>query len=132
MTTTKTETFEAILSEMDLSFLGSGQHSISAAQAAPLYGTDKARFIDVRTPEEISYLPLPFATNIPLNTLSEHLDEISDDTLNIVFCTSIFRGAVAYAYLRYKGYENVKCLTSPLENFLAILKPGTILKKVQG
>ncbi len=120
--------FDHVLEEMDFDFLGSGQHVISVDGVRKILGNDKFIFLDVRTELEQSYVVFPFATNIPLHELPKRINELPKDKFIITFCTSIFRSAVAYTYLRANGYDEVKGLAAPLEDLIGLFKPGPLAK----
>ncbi len=58
-----------ILQEMDFAFIAAGDHSITPEEAVKFIGHPHFVFLDVRTPEERSYLAVPFALAIPLQEL---------------------------------------------------------------
>jgi rhodanese-related sulfurtransferase len=120
--------FDTLISEMDFTYFATGEHAISPEGAAKLVGSDKVFFLDVRTRNEAACLSFPFALNIPVNEMPSRLDELPKDKLIIVFCSSIFRGAMTYGYLLHKGFDQVKGLTGPLEQLVAQLKPGPLYK----
>ncbi|MGM0611826.1 MAG: rhodanese-like domain-containing protein, partial [Thermodesulfobacteriota bacterium] len=71
----------------------------------------------------------PLAHNIPVNELPDRLDELPEDGLIIVMCSSIFRAALVYGYLLSRGFEAVKGLTGTLEQMAGQLKPGPLYKR---
>ncbi|WP_020588776.1 rhodanese-like domain-containing protein [Desulfobacter curvatus] len=117
-----------ILQEMDFQFLGSGRHSMSIDGMKKSLSDDNFVFLDVRTNEEVKYLSFPFAMHVPLNELPERLAQVPKDKFIVPFCSSIFRGAVAYLYLVANGYEDVKCLTASTEDMALVFKPGPLAK----
>lgn len=117
-----------IITEMDFDFFGSGEHGMSIEEMRKAVGNDHFVFLDVRSDREVAYTSLPFATHIPLNELPQRLDELSKDKFIVTFCSSVFRGAVAYTYLRANGYEEVKGLTASLEDIITAFKPGPLSK----
>lgn len=119
---------DQILKEMDFQFLGSGKHSMSIDGMKKALADKHFVFLDVRTDEEVKYLAFPFALHIPLNELPNRLEEVPKDKFIVPFCSSIFRGAVAYLYLVANGYEQVKCLTAATEEMVQAFKPGPIAK----
>ena len=121
--------FDEVLKEMDFNFFGSGEHAISAPDAARLYSEEKAFFLDVRTREETEQISFPRARNIPVNELPDNLNELPANGLIIVMCSSIFRAALVYGYLRSKGFDAVKGLTGNMEQMAAQLKPGPLYKR---
>ncbi|SDL50295.1 Rhodanese-related sulfurtransferase [Maridesulfovibrio ferrireducens] len=120
--------FDDVLTEMDFDFISSGQHAISVEGVRKALGNDHFIFLDVRTELEQGYMVFPFATNIPLHELPKRINELPKDKFIILFCTSIFRSAVAYTYLRANGFDEVKGLTASMENLVGIFKPGPLAK----
>ncbi len=117
-----------ILKKMDFQFFGSGEHSMSIEGMRKVLNNNHFVFLDVRADEEVKYLFFPFALYIPLNELPERLGEVPRDKFIIPFCSSVFRGAVAYTFLLANGYEEVKCLTASSEDMAKIFKPGPLAK----
>ena len=85
-------------------------------------------FLDVRTDEEVAYLSFPFAVHIPLNQLPDRVDELPTDKVIIAFCSSVFRGAIAYTFLKGKGFKKVKGLMASSEDMAKAFKPGPLAK----
>lgn len=65
--------------------------------------------VDVREPHEVEIASLG-GILIPLKTLPERLDEISTDSLVVVYCRSGGRSGKACEYLIAQGRTNVKNL----------------------
>lgn len=116
------------LTEMDFDFLGNGEHSMSVDGMRKVLNNDHFLLLDVRTDREQEYLAIPFAVHIPLHELPGRVEELPKDKCIIAFCTSIFRGAVAYTYLRAKGFTEVKGLTATMEEMVGAFKPGPLAK----
>lgn len=119
---------DQILKEMDFQFLSSGKHSMSIDGMKKALSDEHFVFLDVRTDEEVKYLSFPFALHIPLDELPEKLAQVPEDKFIVPFCSSIFRGAVAYFYLVANGYKEVKCLTAASEDMAQVFKPGPLAK----
>lgn len=119
---------DRVVEEMDFDFLGSGEHSISVEGFRAVLNNDHFVFLDGRTDEEYKYQSFPFAVHIPLNELPARHGELPRDKCIIVFCSSIFRGAVGYVYLRAQGFEEVKGLAATFEELVKIFKPGPLAK----
>ncbi len=64
--------------------------------------------IDVREIKEYQLGHIPEAINIPLRTLTKHLDQIPSDSRIIVYCSTGYRSAMAVMALNLLGYENVQ------------------------
>ncbi len=117
-----------VLTEMDFDFFGAGEHGMSIEGMRKVLRNDHFVFLDVRSAKEIKYASFPFAFHIPLNELPERLGELPKDKFIVTFCSSVFRGAVAYTYLRANGFEKVKGLTASLEEMIMAFKPGPLAK----
>ena len=68
---------------------------------------ENAVFVDVRTPGEFQEGSFEDAVNIPLNVLSDRLNELDKDEQIIVFCRSGARASRAMDLLKSNGYKNV-------------------------
>jgi len=66
-----------------------------------------ATLVDVRTPAEFASGHAPGTVNIPLNELSQRLDEISKNSPVIVGCASGSRSGMAKMLLKKQGYADV-------------------------
>lgn len=121
-------TLDQVLAEMDADFLGSGEHSMSVKGLRDILakGSENVVLLDVRTEREQEYVKFPCARNIPLSQLPDRLNELPKDAFLVAFCSSIFRSAVAYTYLRANGYDNVKGLAASMEDMIGIFKPGPL------
>ena len=117
-----------VVAEMDFDFLGSGEHTMSVEGVRKALGNDHFLFLDIRTDKEQNYVTFPFAKHIPLHELPNRMGELPKDKFIVTFCTSVFRGAVAYTYLRANGYEEVKGLAASMEDLVKIFKPGPLAK----
>ncbi len=66
-----------------------------------------AQIIDVRTPAEFKYYPLPQAKNIPLDRLPKKLSSMDKEQTYITCCASGVRSARASMLLRQSGFGKV-------------------------
>ncbi|MDQ6976970.1 MAG: rhodanese-like domain-containing protein [Ghiorsea sp.] len=66
-------------------------------------------FIDVRTPQEFKAGHIPGAVNMPVSSITEHLNEIPKDKQIYVYCHSGKRAARASTVLAKAGFsvENI-------------------------
>lgn len=120
--------FNEIVAEMNFDFLSSGEHGMSVEGMRKALGNDHFVFLDVRTDKEADYISFPFARQIPLDRLPEEMADLPKDKCIVTFCSSIFRSAVAYAFLRANGFDEVKGLTVSLEEMVKAFKPGPLGK----
>lgn len=116
------------LTEMDFDFLGKGDHAMSVDGMRKALGNKHFLFLDVRTDKEVECCNFPFAIHIPLHELPGRLGELAKDKCIITFCSSIFRGAVAYTYLRANGFDEVKGVAATMEEMIGAFKPGPLAK----
>jgi rhodanese-related sulfurtransferase len=116
------------VAEMDFAFLSSGEHtmSVEGMRKALGNGQNNVVFLDVRSDKEMEYLVLPFAKHIPLHELPSRMDELPKDKLVVAYCTSIFRSAVAYTFLRAHGFEQVKGMAASMEDMVKAFKPSPL------
>lgn len=117
-----------MISKMDFEFFGSGQHGMSMEGMRKNLENDHFLFLDVRTNEEVSRISFPFAKHIPLNELPSRIIELPKDKFVVAFCSSVFRGAIAYTYLLSQGFVEIKALTVNTEDMAIAFKPGPLYK----
>ena len=123
------ETFDEWLAGLDLSFWGTSQHKLPAAQFFERQASEGAILLDVRSPEEAGYLSVPFALHIPIDELPDRWQEVPSDRLVATFCSSATRAAVAWVYLQLRGLDNIRILDARYPEFTAELKPGKVYKR---
>ncbi len=68
----------------------------------------QAQVVDVREPAEYGAGHIPGAINIPLRTLTQHLDQIERDRPVVLYCSSGYRSAMGVVSLHLLGYDNVQ------------------------
>ena len=68
------------------------------------------QLIDVRTPEEFASGHIEGAVNIPVDSLTQRMSEVSKDKPIVVYCRSGNRSAQAALVLEMLGFQNVKNL----------------------
>jgi rhodanese-related sulfurtransferase len=64
---------------------------------------------------------------IPINEIPERIGEIPQNKPVGIFCPAHVRASMVYAYLRSKGYEQVRVLEGGYAALTDALKPGKIL-----
>jgi NADPH-dependent 2,4-dienoyl-CoA reductase/sulfur reductase-like enzyme/rhodanese-related sulfurtransferase len=72
---------------------------------------------DVRTPKEYIRGSIPGATNIPLDTMRDRLDEFPKNKRIILFCQVGLRGYIAYRILCRHGFDNVVNLSGGYQSW---------------
>jgi phage shock protein E len=88
-------------------YLRFGVPRISGAEAHELV-QNGAVLVDVRTPPEFAGGHIKGAINIPIRELRGRLDELGDDSSEIVvYCQSGGRSAMAKRILERNGFEHV-------------------------
>jgi len=114
---------------MDLEWLTTKGFKISAEKFLELWKEGKAILLDIRTKEEVEFLPLTkFGMNIPMHEIPDRLNEIPKDKTVAVYCPGGHRSSMVYLYLRAKGFDNVKLFGTFQEEFAGLLRPGTVKK----
>ena len=111
---------------MDLAFVSAGDHSITVEEAVKFMHHPHFIFLDVRTPEERDLVSFPFALHIPLHELPDRLGELPEDKFFITFCFNGARAILAYAFLRTRGFDEVKALEGRVQELADAMSPGRI------
>ncbi|GAO44024.1 MBL fold metallo-hydrolase [Flavihumibacter petaseus] len=90
-----------------LNFSGSMNAWLQGGNAVAKAGV--TQFVDVRTKEEFAAGHVPGALNIPLQDLSERINEIVDlgNKPVVFYCKSGYRSGLAAKQLKEKGYDQV-------------------------
>lgn len=115
------------MESLDFEFWSTAQHKIMPAQFFNILKSgEKVVLLDVRDSKETQYISLPFGLHIPINQLPKRLNEIPRDRLVATFCSGGDRAAVAFAYLRMQGFENVKIFKGGYGDLMAELMPGKL------
>lgn len=122
-------TFDKWLSELDLSFWGTAQHKITPSQFFERQQSEDAVLLDLRSPEEVGQLALPFALHIPINELPSRWQELPTDRLVATFCSSVTRAVVAWVYLQLRGLDKVRILDARYTDLTEELVPGKVYKR---
>jgi len=91
-------------------------HVISFMQAKELV-KNGAQLIDVRTESEFGQGCLPGATNFPVASLAQELDNLDHEKDFIVYCRTGGRSAKAQALMEKHGFSSVHNIGS-MTNFL--------------
>lgn len=115
--------FADILREMDLEFLVLGEYGITVDEAAKFVNHEHFVFLDLRTKEEHDHLLFPFAMHIPLHELPDRIEEVPTDKFIITFCLTGFRAAMGYAFLRTRGFDEIKALKGRLDAMAGAVTP---------
>ena len=124
------KTFDAWLAELDLSFWGTAQHKVTAAQFFERQASEGAVLLDVRSPQEAEQLALPFALHIPIQDLPARWQQVPSDRLVATWCSAGTRAAIAYAYLQLRGLSNVRIFAGGYHELVDELKTGKVYKRL--
>lgn len=117
------------LRELSFEYLASGKHCVTGKEFLSLITSKEALFLDVRTDEEQEYSVYPWATHIPLHTLPERINELPKDKLIVPFCSSVFRASITWAWLKSKGFKNVRTLMLSTEEIATLIKPTPLFNQ---
>jgi len=96
---------------------------IQLPELLKLYQQGKVQIIDIRFNEEYEAWSVGIGQHIPLNELPDRYNELPKDKEIAVFCPGKIRAGLAYAFLRTKGFENVKVLNASLDDIAALERP---------
>jgi len=124
--------FEKIISSMDFAFCATGKHKIDATTFLSI---QDAILLDVRAKEETATIKLPLkhhlpVIEIPFHELPSRVNELPKDKFIGIFCSSGVRSAIAMAYLKSKGFENVKMIEGGYPQLMDAIMPGKIYKHI--
>ncbi len=124
-----------ILKKMDFSFFSSGKYKTNIEKILEMQ--KKFILLDVRTNEEYDAIKIDFknflnieSLHIPLNELSERIDELNSDKNIVIFCPGNIRASFAYLFLLENGFERVQILDGGYLGLGNIIKPGKIKKYI--
>ncbi|NCD33503.1 MAG: rhodanese-like domain-containing protein [Spartobacteria bacterium] len=126
--------FEKVICAMDFNYFGTSQHKM---EVDAFLKAERPLLLDVRAKEELETVRLPLkymcdVLEIPTDEVPARLDEIPRDRLIGVFCSSGVRCVIIFAYLKSKGFDQVKVLPGGYAPMMDALKPGRIYKKING
>jgi rhodanese-related sulfurtransferase len=127
----ETLTLDEWLANLDLSFWGTAQHKVTPAEFFGWQGREGAVLLDVRSPQEVGQLALPFALHIPVDELSARWQEVPADRLVATFCSSVTRAVVAWVYLQLHGLDKVRILDARYSELTEELIPGKVYKRLK-
>ena len=124
---------EHVLRTLTYEFFGAGKHKIPVRE---LFEMKNAVFLDVRSLPEVESRQLNLephieVVHIPTNEIPDRINEIPHDRTLGIFCTAGTRAAIVYAYLRTKGYENVRIVLGGYQAITSFLLSGKILKQIK-
>jgi rhodanese-related sulfurtransferase len=92
-----------------LTSIPSGYYTIATIEDLKSFlENSKPVLVDVREPSEYRSGHIPNAINIPLRTLTHHLDKVGRDRPVVLYCSTGYRSAMGVMTLHLLGYEHVK------------------------
>lgn len=98
---------------------------ISVTQAEELREKNPStQFLDVREPEEVALGRIGDAQHIPLNSIPDNLNRISEKGVLIVYCHHGMRSQKAVEYLRAKGFKNCLNLSGGIHAWSTEIDPS--------
>ena len=117
---------------MDFRFFGTGQHKIDAES---FLKKEEAILLDVRTKEETETIKLCLkhlvaVFEIPFQELPEKINKLARNKFIGIFCSSGVRSAITFAYLKSKGFENVRMIEGGYAQLMEALMPGKVFKQI--
>ena len=125
---------ETLLKSMDLDFLSTGKHKITAEK---MFKNKEAVLLDVRTTQEVEALTINTNTlgiptlNIPVDQIPHRLSELPNNKLIAIFCPHNSRSGITYAYLKAKGFSNCKILVGGYASLTAEINPKKLLASTE-
>jgi rhodanese-related sulfurtransferase len=127
---------EEALKKLTLEFFGKGKHKITPEK---LFAMEGAVLLDVRTAEEVDTVSFGLkyhrnieVLNIPLHQLPTRIGEIPRGKPIALFCSTVIRSAIAYAYLIGQGFSEARILEGGYATVVEALKPGMVFEVLQG
>jgi rhodanese-related sulfurtransferase len=124
--------FDKLLQSMDFRFFGTGQHKIDAES---FLKKENSVLLDVRSHEETATIKLSLihhcqVLEVPIAELPGRFGELPQNKFIGIFCSSGVRSAIAFAYLKTRGLENVRMIEGGYAQFMDALMPGKVFKQI--
>lgn len=86
-----------------------GYYTISNVEGLKsLLENSQTLLVDVREPSEYQSGHIPNAINVPLRTLTHHLDKITHNHPVVLYCSTGYRSAMGVMTLHLLGYDNIQ------------------------
>ena len=124
---------EKIIKSMDFNFFGKGEHKIDIES---FLKKEDSILLDVRSIEETSTVKLVLKNyfpvyEIPFCELPNELNQLPTGKFIGIFCSSGVRSAIAFAYLKSKGFANVRMIEGGYTKFMEAVMPGKVFKHIK-
>jgi len=124
--------FEKMISTMDFNFFATSKHKIDPAS---FLASQDATLLDTRSKEETATIKLNLKHHLPViempfNEIPLNIGQLPKDKFIGIFCSSGVRSAITFAYLKSKGFENVKMIEGGYSQLMEAVMPGKIHKHI--
>lgn len=80
--------------------------------------------LDVREPDEVSFVTLPGSVHIPMGEVPGRLHELDPDKEIIVYCHHGVRSLHVAQFLAQRDFENVASLAGGIDAWSIVIEPG--------
>ncbi|XOV94828.1 MAG: rhodanese-like domain-containing protein [Bacteroidota bacterium] len=100
-------------------------NTISAGELANDYKKGDIHILDVRKPTEYEAEHVDGAQSLPLDYISENMDQIDHDKTYHIHCAGGYRSMIAASILKSRGFHNIIDVTAGMTAILATDIPRT-------
>ena len=87
-------------------------------------GGENIMLLDIREPDEIETVSIPWATTIPMGELTARIDELPHDATIAVMCHAGGRSARVTAFLEQHGFTNAYNVTGGIDAWAERIDPS--------
>ncbi len=121
------------LATVDGDFWASGQWRCTIEEFIDrMSGGEPITLVDLREPQEVTLVALPFALHIPLPQLPQRWQEVPRDHPVVTFCSGDLRATMAFTYLRTRGFDNVRILAGGYSGLVSSLSLANVKRMTEG
>jgi rhodanese-related sulfurtransferase len=120
---------ESVLEDLDFAHFASGSHKMTFSS---LVESGNGLFLDVRSPEEQRALTLELTDlglevlQIPIDQIPKRVGEVPRNRPIGVFCPTVVRSSIVYAYLLAHGYTQISLLDGGYPALVGEFLPGKL------
>jgi rhodanese-related sulfurtransferase len=120
---------ESVLEDLDFAHFASGSHKMTFSS---LVDSGNGVFLDVRSPEEQRALTLGMTDlslevlHIPIDQIPKRVGEVPHDRPIGVFCPTVVRSSIVYAFLLARGYKQVSLIDGGYPALVGEFLPGKL------
>ncbi len=123
---------EKVISTLDFEYFGTSQHKMEPEQ---FFEKENTVFLDVRAQEETETIKIQLSKycevlEIPTHEVPQRITEIPKNKTIGVFCSAGIRASIIFAYLKSKGYNDVKIIPGGYPPLMSAIMPGKLYKKL--